>query len=130
MDTQNDIFVHLVDLPESVKGRVIPNEDDTYTIVINSKISHDAQLRAYQHEIEHIKNGDFQKADVQQIESIAHSEPAPDHPDVKLPTIRRRRRKRRSRWAQAERQRKEKEALGITAWAEYEAHWLDPEYRF
>lgn len=130
MDTLNNVFVHLVDLPESVKGRVIPNEDDTYTIVINSKISHDAQLLTYQHEIEHIKNGDFQKSDVQQIEAIAHSASEPVYQDVKLPTFRRRRRKPRSRWAQVERQRKEKEALGITPWSEHESHWLDPEYKF
>lgn len=126
-----DVNVFLKDFPNTKDKEVVTeNADGTYSVFINSRIAHNQQLLAYQHALEHIKKNDFQKADVQQIESIAHSEPAPDHPDVKLPTIRRRRRKRRSRWAQAERQRKEKEALGITPWAEYEAHWLDPEYRF
>lgn len=126
-----DVNVFLKDFPNTKDKEVVTeNADGTYSVFINSRIAHNQQLLAYQHALEHIKKNDFQKADVQQIESIAHSEPAPDHPDVKLPTIHRRRRKRRSRWAQAERQRKEKEALGITPWAEYEAHWLDPEYRF
>lgn len=126
-----DVNVSLVDFHSTAGNEmVIPNEDGSYTVLINSRSASNKQLEAYQHALEHIKKNDFQKADVQQIEAIAHSEASPVHQDVKLPTIRRRRRKHRSRWAQIERQRKEKEALGITAWAEYEAHWLDPEYRF
>ena len=126
-----DVNVFLKDFPNTKDKEVVTeNADGTYSVFINSRIAHNQQLLAYQHAIEHIKNGDFQKSDVQQIEAIAHAASEPVHQDVKLPTIRRRHRKRRNRWAQVERQRKEKEALGITAWAEYEAHWLDPEYRF
>ena len=126
-----DVNVFLKDFPNTKDKEVVTeNADGTYSVFINSRMAHNQQLLAYQHAIEHIKNGDFQKSDVQQIEAIAHSELASNHPDAKSPTIRHRRRKRRSRWAQVERQRKEKEALGITPWAEYEAHWLDPEYKF
>lgn len=126
-----DVNVSLVDFHSTAGNEmVIPNEDGSYTVLINSRSASNKQLEAYQHALEHIKKNDFQKSDVQQIEAIAHAASEPVHQDVKLPTIRRRRRKRRSRWAQAERQRKEKEALGITPWAEYEAHWLDPEYKF
>ena len=113
-----DVNVFLKDFPNTKDKEVVTeNADGTYSVFINSRIAHNQQLLAYQHAIEHIK-------------AIAHAASEPVHQDVKLPTIRRRRRKRRNRWAQVERQRKEKEALGITAWAEYEAHWLDPEYKF
>lgn len=55
---------------------VVKNEDDSYTILINAKLSHDAQIAAYQHAIRHINNGDFDRnyGDVQEIETVAHRE--------------------------------------------------------
>ena len=129
MDTQNDVFVHLMNLPTSVKGRAILNDDDTYTIVINSKISHDEQLRAYHHELEHIKNGDFEKNDVQQIEAIAHSVQTPKENPVSV-VVQKRKRRRRNRYGQYEKQRRALAAFGVDAWSQHEAHWLDPDYRF
>ena len=51
---------------------VVQNEDDSYTILINAKLSQDGQLKAYQHALNHIKNEDFEKSDVQSIELHAH----------------------------------------------------------
>lgn len=51
---------------------VVPNEDGTYTILINAKLSQDGQLKAYQHALNHINNGDFEKSEVQNIEYQAH----------------------------------------------------------
>ena len=51
---------------------VVPNEDGSYTILINAKLSQEAQLKAYQHALNHIKNEDFEKYDVQDIEFQAH----------------------------------------------------------
>lgn len=52
---------------------VVPNEDGSYTILINAKLSQEGQLRAYQHAMKHIQNEDFEKSDVQSIELKAHS---------------------------------------------------------
>lgn len=126
MDTQNDIFVYVLDLPESIRGRVVENEDSTYTIFINAKLSYEMQIHVYQHELKHIENGDFEKTDVQQIEAIAHADQAAKDPII----IKKKKRRRRNRYGQYEKQRRALAAFGVDAWSQYDAHWLDPDYRF
>lgn len=48
------------------------NEDDSYTILINARLSYEGQLKAYEHALRHINDNDFQKEDVQSIEYNAH----------------------------------------------------------
>ena len=50
----------------------ILDADGNYIVYINDKLSFDAQIRAYKHELYHINNGDFEQYDVQRIESQAH----------------------------------------------------------
>lgn len=58
---------------------VTHNEDDSYSIFINARLSNDGQLKAYEHAMRHIKNQDFQKEDVQAIETSAHSIAVPEN---------------------------------------------------
>lgn len=51
---------------------VVQNEDGSYTILINAKLSQDGQIKAYQHALNHINNEDFEKSDIQNIELHAH----------------------------------------------------------
>ena len=51
---------------------VIQNEDGSYTILINAKLSDAGRIEAYQHAVKHILADDFYKSDVQEIESNAH----------------------------------------------------------
>ena len=63
------IFVRLVDMPYRVKAFVqYESITDTYTIVINSRLSYEAQCKAFRHEIKHIYNNDFEKEKVAEIE--------------------------------------------------------------
>lgn len=48
-------------LPGSIKA-FVTKHDDVYTIVINENLSEEARIRAYWHEIRHIKNGDLDDA--------------------------------------------------------------------
>lgn len=76
----DDVFVQILDLPTTTKEAVTYNEDGSYTIFINARMSFDNQVQAYDHALRHIKNNDFGKDDVQTIEYIAHSQeskPAP-----------------------------------------------------
>ncbi len=57
---------------------VVENEDGSYTILINAKLSQDGQLKAYQHALSHINNEDFEKSDIQSIELHAHELEAPE----------------------------------------------------
>lgn len=68
-----EIFCYLVDMPGRIGATAIPNEDGTYTIYVNSRLTVEKQRKAYLHEIRHIKNDDFYKdICVDEIELIAH----------------------------------------------------------
>ena len=70
-----DIFVKLIALPHSIRSYVVLNKDQSYTIVLNSKLSHEQNMISYWHEIEHIKNGDYdKKCSVDMIELFAHDD--------------------------------------------------------
>lgn len=71
--TTPDVNIVVIDFKTS-KGKemVVPNEDGSYTILINSRLSYDSQLKAYEHAMRHINNNDFEKSDVQPIACPAH----------------------------------------------------------
>ena len=69
MDNIRTIFV---DLPNTIGGYTI-SKDDFYTIVLNQNLCYERNESTYLHELDHIKNGDFDKccsADL--IELYAH----------------------------------------------------------
>ena len=51
---------------------VTENEDGSYTIFINNNLCESKRIRAINHAIRHIKERDFEKTDVQEIEGHAH----------------------------------------------------------
>lgn len=70
----DNINVNLYDMPAAVRSFVVENVDQTYTIVLNSRLTHEQNLISYRHELNHILNGDYDKnfpSDL--IEKIAHS---------------------------------------------------------
>ncbi len=64
----DDVFVYLVDLPDGIHEMVTPCCDG-YTVYIDSKLTDAERTKAYLHALEHIKRSDFEKDDVQRIES-------------------------------------------------------------
>lgn len=68
-----DCFVFLKNLPTTLKALVVENEDDTYTIFLNSRLTYEQQCNSYKHEIDHIKKKDFEKdCNVSELEFDAH----------------------------------------------------------
>ena len=68
----DNILVRLVDLPCSVRGCVV-KDDDYYTVLLNSRMSAEMQKKTYKHEIEHIDCEDFScDLPIDYIESIRH----------------------------------------------------------
>lgn len=68
----NDIRTYSYPLPGRIKAYTVL-KDCFYTIIVNDSLSHSAKIKAYNHEIKHIENGDFQSelpADL--IELLAH----------------------------------------------------------
>ncbi len=68
-----EINTQLLDMDVLIPERIIKNSDDSYTILLNSRLSHERQLEAYNHALKHIHASDFEKTDVNQIEFDAHS---------------------------------------------------------
>jgi hypothetical protein len=69
-----DIQIRILDFPTTkVTETVTQNADGSYTIFLNSRMTQERQLESYLHAMRHITNNDFEKTDVQTIESEAHS---------------------------------------------------------
>ena len=71
----NGIFFNVILLDDScgIPGSVWHNTDDSYTIFIDAKLTRERQEEVFNHELNHVLNHDFEKNNVQQIESVAHS---------------------------------------------------------
>lgn len=68
----DNIRVIFVDLPCSIRG-FTKKRLENYTIVLNSRLSKEANEKTLKHEVDHIKNGDLDReADIQELEYIAH----------------------------------------------------------
>lgn len=59
----HSVFVRLVSLPEAVKAVVLPNDDGTFDIYINSNLPEELQNRALEHELKHIRKDHFYNDD-------------------------------------------------------------------
>lgn len=67
------INVQILDLKTTCGTELVtPNEDGSYTVLINARMSYEAQRKALLHALGHILNDDFGKENVQQIEAAAH----------------------------------------------------------
>ena len=67
-----DINTRLIDMDVLVGEQVIKNNDDSYTILLNARLSHERQLECYRHALLHISNDDFEKDNADEIEYKAH----------------------------------------------------------
>lgn len=64
----DEIYVYLVDLPNGIREMVAPCSDG-YTVYIDRNLSESDKYDAYWHAVEHIERNDWDKLDVNQIES-------------------------------------------------------------
>ena len=55
-----EIRVYQAEMPARIKG-FTTLKDGYYTIMINSIFDREQQMRIYDHEMKHIRNGDFHK---------------------------------------------------------------------
>lgn len=68
-----DVNVFIIDFKNTSSREVVTlNEDSTYSIFINSRLSREKQHQMYQHALKHIGENDFDRQDVQAIEAVAH----------------------------------------------------------
>ena len=69
IDNGQIVYLDGMDTSEAITE----NEDCTYTIFINQNLSEAKRLKAIQHALEHIKENDFEKNNVQEIEFDRHA---------------------------------------------------------
>lgn len=69
-----NVNVKYIALPATVKSYVVANPDGTYTIILNSNLNYEQNMKSYIHELQHIENGDCdKKCSADWIEITAHS---------------------------------------------------------
>lgn len=72
----NEVRVIYADLPPRIKGMLVKtfDEEECYTVVLNSRLNYEQQRAAYEHEVKHMKAKDFDKVDksVDEIEYVRH----------------------------------------------------------
>ncbi len=67
-----DIGVHIINMDTAIHEQVILNEDGSFSIFINARLSFEAQMLAYKHALMHIARDDFHKYNVDEIEMETH----------------------------------------------------------
>lgn len=56
-----------------IPEQLVKNDDDSYTIFLNARLSQESRIKSYIHALRHIEENDFEKANVQDIELNAHN---------------------------------------------------------
>ena len=67
------IYVQFLNMDTAIKEQIFQNRDGSYTIILNSRHTHENQLMAYYHALTHIVNDDFEKDNADSIELCAHN---------------------------------------------------------
>ncbi|MBO4216347.1 MAG: hypothetical protein J5940_00225 [Clostridia bacterium] len=55
----NETFLRSVPLPGRVRAVVVLDENGDYNVYVNTRLSHDEQIRAFEHERSHILSEHF-----------------------------------------------------------------------
>lgn len=71
----NDVYTYIAPLPPGVNEVITPCYGG-YTVYLNDSLSEDGRIDAFNHAMCHIRNNDFEKSDVHEIETRAHEETA------------------------------------------------------
>ena len=68
------VIVRIIDLPWGVDGLTVKDAEGDYNVYINARLSAGQREKAFKHEIEHIRKGDFYRMDsVKDIEADMHT---------------------------------------------------------
>ncbi len=67
-----NIYTYITPLPPGINEAIMPCAGG-YTVYIDDKLSPEGRIRAYNHALKHIQSNDFEKTDVQEIETKAHA---------------------------------------------------------
>lgn len=68
-----DVNCIMLDMPSQIKGYTISNPDNSFTVVLNSKLTHEQHLISFKHEINHIRHRDFEGSNADDVEMRSHN---------------------------------------------------------
>ena len=68
----DNLYIYIMYLPRHVNEIITPCLDG-YTVYIDAKLSQEGQREALDHALWHVRNHDFEREDVQEIEYFAHN---------------------------------------------------------
>ena len=78
-------FIISDDMPYGTKEHIIANADDSFTVLLNGKYNQETLRESAKHALKHIRDRDYEKEKVQQIELDAHEQNGPDKQEDSLP---------------------------------------------
>lgn len=55
----DEINVQILDFGNSIPATVTINDDGSFSIFLNARLSYERRMQAYLHELRHIQRGDF-----------------------------------------------------------------------
>ena len=67
----DDVYVYFQALPDGIKEMITPCVGG-YTIYLDPRQSFESMRDSYKHALSHIEHNDFEREDVQEIETKAH----------------------------------------------------------
>lgn len=69
----DEITTRLVSMPVSAKGYTLMDHEGDYNVFLNSRHTHEQQMRSFQHELDHIRDGDFyNEGNADTVETHSH----------------------------------------------------------
>lgn len=93
------INIVVMDMEIGITEQISENPDGSHTIFLNARYSHAALMKAYDHALDHIRRRDWEKTNVQQIESDAHAKEIRREVSEELKRIRKKLRKYEQKYA-------------------------------
>lgn len=54
-----NVILRYISLPVTVRGLTIQDSEGNYNVYLNARLTYEANLNTFQHEIQHIEHGDF-----------------------------------------------------------------------
>jgi hypothetical protein len=59
----DSVIIRILDLPPKIHGATVKDENGDYNMYLNARDSEERRVRAYWHEIDHIRLGHFYRTD-------------------------------------------------------------------
>ena len=54
-----EVYVYYIDMPCSIDSNIVENPDGSFTLYLNSRMTHERNIEGYLHEMFHLQQGDL-----------------------------------------------------------------------